>query len=233
VLLACLAQPARALIVFTDIADFTISGTTQAVSVNFANGTATSWPYVGNYTPPLPHDTAVNFIWHPGVIEGRADQNGFTGFVWSASPDGYGSLLQVSRLIAGTSIGEGLGIANDTRFYAAAGDWGGGQPGYLGVRFIVGDASAIRYGWMEVSYASQQFTIRSFAYEDTGASISAGAIPEPAGAALVLGALSVLVIAVTRHRSSQSRQGPNGSALPPDECPAWPCRAVTQPANFR
>ena len=218
-LLACFAQPAQALIVFTDIADFTISGTTQAVSVNFANGTATSWPYVGNYTPPLPFDTAVNFIWQAPTIEARADASGFTGFRWTASPSGYGSLLQVDRLTAGTVIGDGDPFSPDARFYASAGDWADGQAGFLGVRFIVGSASTIRYGWMEVSYASSQFTIRSFAYEDTGASIAAGAIPEPSDAALVFGALSVLVVAVTRRRSTRSRQTPNGSAVP-KACPS-------------
>lgn len=218
-LFACLAQPAHALIVFTDIADFTISGTTQAVSVNFATGSLTPWTYVGNYTPPLPFDTAVNFIWQAPTIEARADASGFTGFRWTASPSGYGSLLQVDRLTAGTVIGNGDPFSPDARFFPSAGDWADGQAGFLGVRFIVGSASTIRYGWMEVSYASSQFTIRSFAYEDTGASIAAGAIPEPSGAALVFGALSVLVVAVTRRRSTRSRQAPNGSAVP-KACPS-------------
>jgi TRAP-type C4-dicarboxylate transport system permease large subunit len=41
-LLGCLAPPAHALIVFAGIADVTISGPHQAVSVNFAADPATS-----------------------------------------------------------------------------------------------------------------------------------------------------------------------------------------------
>jgi len=68
-----------------------------------------------------------------------------------------------------------------------------GTSGFVGFRFD--NAGTDNYGWFAVTYnaASQNLEIGDFAYEDSGGSIAAGAIPEPSSLALLaLGATGVL-----------------------------------------
>ena len=77
-----------------------------------------------------------------------------------------------------------------------------GNPQYLGVRFRVGDAGDIRYGYIGYDITSaddKTGIVTGYAYEDTGAPIEAGAIPEPAGLALLaVGAAGLLPRRKTR-----------------------------------
>lgn len=72
-----------------------------------------------------------------------------------------------------------------------------GNPEYIGVRFLVDGAGDPRYGWIGIDITnSDDLTgqITGFAYDDTGAPIEAGAVPEPGSglALLAAGAASLL-----------------------------------------
>ena len=85
------------------------------------------------------------------------------------------------------------------------------QPGYLGFRFDPdGNPNGVLYGWAEVVFDLDEtnsdypsFEILSWAYDDSGAPIAVGAIPEPASAALGLGALALGAAGLRRWRGSR------------------------------
>jgi hypothetical protein len=74
---------------------------------------------------------------------------------------------------------------------------------YLGFEMTDGDSNLF-YGWIRLDTDSQNnITLMDYAYEDSpGASISAGASPEPSAA--LLGSCSLVVIAVMRRRKQQA-----------------------------
>jgi len=86
--------------------------------------------------------------------------------------------------------------SNGGPWTTAQSDWAtglDGTSGYLGFSFD--NSGTTNYGWLAVTYndASQTLVIGDFAYENSGASISAGAIPEPSSLGLlVLGASGLL-----------------------------------------
>jgi len=71
-----------------------------------------------------------------------------------------------------------------------------GNTRYLGVRFKLNDTGDDRYGWIGIDITNPDDLtgrVTGFAYEDTGAAIQAGAVPEPAGLSLLaLGAVGLL-----------------------------------------
>lgn len=74
-----------------------------------------------------------------------------------------------------------------------------GNPEYVGVRFKLGGAGIDYYGWIAVDFTNRADVagaVTGFGYEDSGAAISAGAIPEPAG----LGLLAVGAAALLRRK---------------------------------
>ncbi|MAI24708.1 MAG: hypothetical protein CMN75_01630 [Spirochaeta sp.] len=64
-------------------------------------------------------------------------------------------------------------------------EWSLGQTGYAGFRFDLSGLDV--YGWMEVEFASsgEDFTVRSWAYEEDGSGLPAGVVPEPSSVLLV------------------------------------------------
>ena len=102
-----------------------------------------------------------------------------------------------AALAAGTVIGPAsiYGSTYDTTL-ANQGDGSGnfavdnidGNPQYDGVRFQLAAAGPEFYGWIGVDITnSTDLTgrVTGFAYEDSGGAITAGAVPEPAGLALL------------------------------------------------
>jgi hypothetical protein len=128
----------------------------------------------------------------------------------SPNPNGYFAVAACGcyyayKLSAGAGINETL-----LSFYAApgylrygsGGFWSQGDRGYVGLGLVVSDQKY--YGWADVSYnADSSLTLYGFAYENVAnTTIQAGAVPEPADAALV-GALvagSAAAFAARRKR---------------------------------
>ena len=63
-----------------------------------------------------------------------------------------------------------------------------GNTQYIGVRFRVNDTGDDRYGWIGIDItnaADLTGVVTGYAFDDTGEPIAAGAVPEPAGLALL------------------------------------------------
>ena len=71
-----------------------------------------------------------------------------------------------------------------------------GNTQYIGVRFRVNDTGDDRYGWIGIDItnaADLTGVVTGYAFEDTGEPIAAGAVPEPAGLALLaIGSVGLL-----------------------------------------
>ena len=72
-----------------------------------------------------------------------------------------------------------------------------GNVQYLGVRFRVNDEGDDRFGWIGIDFTNADDltgVVTGYAYEDTGAAIEAGAVPEPSAglALLAVGAAGLL-----------------------------------------
>lgn len=78
-----------------------------------------------------------------------------------------------------------------------------GDSGYIGFRFNP-TGSLELYGWAEVVLtsggSSGTFEVVEWAYDDSGASVTTGVIPEPANAAIGLGALALGAAGLRRMR---------------------------------
>ncbi len=71
-----------------------------------------------------------------------------------------------------------------------------GVEGYVGFMFTKNDNSGPYYGWMRVTLTANTpgGVISDWAWEDSGAAISAGVVPEPGGVTLlVLGAMGMVL----------------------------------------
>ena len=72
-----------------------------------------------------------------------------------------------------------------------------GNPDYLGVKFQLTDGGPTYFGWVGVDITNENTLagrVTGFAYETSGESIAAGAVPEPVGLALLaLGAPFLLM----------------------------------------
>ncbi len=136
--------------------------------------------------------TAANYIYNKGYFE----------FAINAGPSLQED--QTSRLASNDTIGPALTFKGNWSYIdksgwtTAEGTWNtglDGTSGFVGFKFNNGGPDL--YGWIAVTYndnaASPTLVMGDFAYDNTGASIAAGAIPEPSSLALLaLGATGVL-----------------------------------------
>ena len=80
--------------------------------------------------------------------------------------------------------------------------WGNGSPpttGYAGFQFTI-DGTPV-FGWMKVRVESTSFTLEEWAYDNTGAGIEVGVIPEPSTALLLgLGLAGLAAAGVKKRR---------------------------------
>lgn len=105
-----------------------------------------------------------------------------------------GSVISSSSIFSQSANGAN----NETAAYQA------GVTGYLGVKFTNESTGAVDYGYVHLRTTSATgfpATILDYAYENTGAAITIGAVPEPTtNVALGLGALALGAVSVRRMR---------------------------------
>jgi len=104
------------------------------------------------------------------------------------APLAYGTLIgpdQTANPVAGSAVLTGF-------FIGPKGTWTAGQEAYIGLKFDNGGTP--NFGWADITTVSPaDITLHSFAYDNTGADIAAGIVPEPSQIALfALGAAGLV-----------------------------------------
>lgn len=91
----------------------------------------------------------------------------------------YGA--QVSSSVTFASTYSGGYSSSSTHVGNGPGQFASGTEGYIGFRFTTNSSAGPYYGWMRVvlSNTADNGIIRDWAYDDSGASITVGAVPEP------------------------------------------------------
>jgi hypothetical protein len=120
---------------------------------------------------------------------------------WQPVRTGAGNTDPAANLPFGTSVsaaslyGVGYGSSGDLTTHFPP--FIPGQPGYIGFSLVPDGGGAPLYGWMQVTLENGGSTpglVHSWAFEDSGAPILVGAVPEPSAAVLsCLGMLSFLL----------------------------------------
>lgn len=111
--------------------------------------------------------------------------------------------LSAGDMIASTST---YGTSRAPSALGTAGGWTANTTGYLGIRFLSGTTTD--YGWLQIFYpgtptAANPIKILGSAYDNSGASITAGQVPEPGTVAfLAAGALGAGTMAWRRRKAA-------------------------------
>ncbi len=138
--------------------------------------------------------------------------NGFgvIGFATSES-FGYSILKFPASAFVGGSISSGFVFGNVSNILkngniGNAIGFSSGEAGYIGFQFV-NEHSVTCYGWAEVVLTeggmSGTMTITQWAFEDNGAGIAVGAVPEPSTTAAGLGALALGAAGLRRWRKQK------------------------------
>lgn len=133
---------------------------------------------------------------------------GFGGNHISITPYGYATYFAEGATI-GSETTPYQGVVVDINFlHSAYSDWASGTRGFMGL--IVDAGTDPKYGWAEIEFETNNtLTLYGFAYEDSGAPITAGAVPEPATVGLLaaLAAGSAAVYARRRKTVATDARG--------------------------
>lgn len=104
--------------------------------------------------------------------------------------DGTGALSQLSL---GTTVDSASAFDSTINAFINFGSdpWAPGTEAYFGFKFDPTGSQEL-YGWARLSLSADSLTLTlaEWAYEDAGASIQVGAVPEPSAAVLALGGLA-------------------------------------------
>ncbi len=195
---AATAPDARAAVVYSGAVSINIPTTTAGIYLNVVTG-------VSNAAPASAPGWDLN-PWGSGslFLYGNTGANATSGVVDNFT--GGSSATLVDNLPFGTPI-------NSTFTFGSFGAETTGltaftlnsQANYVGFRFLNEATSQVDYGWAQLSlsstYNGQPRSIIGYAYENTGAPILAGVVPEPTTTAtLGLGALTLGAAGVRRWR---------------------------------
>lgn len=184
---AAIGTAANAAIVYTalnHVVPNTFDGTYLNVETGAFSDVGSSAPAGWDLNPYGTSTTAISFFQSSTAGTGGATAS-WVRLTGAAGP---------SNLTAGTLIGGASTFATSGVSYTTgAGAWAANSTHILGFRFVDSGGN-IRYGWMRMSVGANfaTRTIIDFAWENTGGSIEAGAVPGPAGlAALAMGAVGI------------------------------------------
>lgn len=191
-LLALSAASAPAAIVYSGIKDLTISSTFDSLFLNIDNA-ATSGSEMSGW------DVEVFF-----GGEGFGNSETFQPVRQTTAADSpivpleSGATVDLSGIYAISYAG------SDSHVGPGANQFQSGETAYLGFRFTPDAGGGPYYGWMQVIFSNTggEGKIIDWAYEDSGAAITVGAVPEPSMAALAMLSLPFLL---TRRRAAVSR----------------------------
>ena len=143
-----------------------------------------------------------------GSVFGQLDGANTAGLILSSGPvDAYAGAFAAGALIDGSASVPSAQVAVLTEAADPSVGFGDGSRGFMGFK-----TSAGYFGWMDVSTVQVpdagfngvddlQLTIHGWAYDDTGAGISAGNVPEPTSLAL-LAAGSIGLLARRRKNAA-------------------------------
>ena len=196
------APKADAAVVYSGSLNYSVPATVSGVYVDLANF---------HLYPTLTAATAVEGATAP-ILNIWGTSNTYTYLYPSASTinrfvaaDG----TNPSELAAGVTIGAASTYSASRAPGAltlAPGAWTPGSTGYLGIRFLNG--ATTEYAWVQISAqapptAANPTKLLGIAFENTGASIIAGAVPEPGTVGcLAAGVLGVGSLAWRRRKAA-------------------------------
>lgn len=112
---------------------------------------------------------------------------------------GAGDIVDAFDIYAAAAAGSSTHIGINPDQFAS------GVTGYLGFRLVDNSAAGPFYGWMRVNFSNTGAPgkIIDWVYDNTGAGIIVGAVPEPSSVALL--GLGTLMLAFGRRRGKQQR----------------------------
>lgn len=202
-----MATTAQASIVYADPADISIpNSVTNGIYLNLVTG--------DTFRPSQQNPLQFNADVYGGgvngaIIFGTPSEPG-AGAVCDPAITAYSSVL---ALAAGTTIGPSSYLRSGQ---LSAPDYYVEGTEYLGLSFTNEATGAINYGWVRVSTTAPNAAAGTrglpaffidYAYENTGAPILAGAVPEPSTWALMTVGAGLLACGVARHRTVWAASG--------------------------
>ena len=109
--------------------------------------------------------------------------------------------LDLGEVIDGSRNYYHAEAGSSTHIGTAPGQFASGVTGYLGFRFIANNAAGPYFGWMRVNLSNtgEIGKILDWTYENSGAAITVGAIPEPTSFALA--GLGCAMLLLRRRKS--------------------------------
>ena len=140
--------------------------------------------------------------------EGIANSPSFEPVRMTVSVDSAVVNLALGQTVGGSSIYASSYAGSDSHIGAGGTQFISGNEGYIGFKLTTDSSEGPFYGWMRVVLANDGTTglIRDWAYDNSGAPITVGAVPEPS--AITLTAACAAGFAMRRRRShSQSYTG--------------------------
>ena len=183
-------QAAPAALVHFSGQDIPIPTTFAGVSVNLETGATTN----NLEGAPGMH---VNFFLGGERMSNDADQSAAAP-IFEPVRTGTGNTDPLANQPFGTTVNVGSVFANPPGFGGSAShfpDFVNGVEGYIGFSMEIAGPTTV-YGWMRVTLQNDNTpgVIHEWAYDDAGAPVTVGVIPEPSHALLTVLGLSTLAL---------------------------------------
>lgn len=185
----------HAAVIYSGLQDTPIPTTFDGIYIDLDNALTSSSPFAGWDINP--------FFGGSGIANSASFQPARTG---------TGNLDAIIRLNLGDLISSSLNYSTgfggsgspNSHLGAGANQFAVGVQSYVGFTFTLNDSSGPYYGWLRATLTNNVTGgfIHDWAYENTGATILAGAmVPEPCRAALLLTGLAGCLFRRSRKRS--------------------------------